>query len=211
MSWMIIKIWNSNPNSWTFSIIPLIILHLYLDLILLYICILSPSNFSLITLHPAMPPPHPPKHHVSPWPWAPLGFSKRGVCVEQLSCQSWQHSEFCSVDPLPTSHPPPPSPSEPLSLRNSGQRGDWWRRSLTGKYSIEGVCRVGGHNERIEPATQYSVWTLRWLRERIAQNQSELQPQHNTAGRPSMRPVGNIYTDQAAKLKFSLCLYGEAC
>lgn len=106
------------------------------------------------TLHP------PTRTTCLPGPGLPLAFSKRGVCAEQLSCQSRQQCQFCFPDPLPA-RPPPPSPSEPLSLRNSGQRDDGWRRSLTGKYSIEGVRCAWGHNERIQPGAQYSVWTLR--------------------------------------------------
>lgn len=77
------------------------------------------------------------RDHVSPGRLP--GFPKRGVCAAQLSCQSLQHWHFCSQ----TSARPSTFPSEPLSLRNRGQRDDGWRRSLTGKYSVEGVCCAG--------------------------------------------------------------------
>lgn len=68
-----------------------------------------------------------------------FGFAKRYVCVEQLSCQSSWQWQFCS---RASTHPSTFS-SEPLILRNRGQRDDGWWRPLTGKYSIEGVCCIG--------------------------------------------------------------------
>lgn len=159
---------------------------------------LQAATTTTTTLHP------PTRTTCLPGPGLPLAFSKRGVCAEQLSCQSRQQCEFCFPDPLPA-RPPPPSPSEPLSLRNSGQRDDGWRRSLTGKYSIEGVRCAWGHNERIQPGAQYSVSTLRWLSEppRIRARKKGRQRRRSTAGRPSTRLVGNVYTDRPAKLRLS--------
>lgn len=99
------------------------------------------------------------------------GFFKRYVCAEQLSCQSSQQWQFCSR----ASARPSTFLSESLSLRNRGQRDDGWWKSLTGKYSIEGVrCTLwqwahsGGHNTLPRVADQQPV--------RVTQKQASAVP-----------------------------------